>query len=194
MAKLVISLVTVLFFAGGYFYFVPGSSDASFTQYLPNSLTSFFKEDEMVELSVDQSDLDPIEEVVSQPVETYKTQKDFVRKELDENVEPAATSTDSSVEGSVEVATDLIPEALRTAEEKMANGASNDVPTKTIIEPIISSDLIKLENELVEMNTSIIDIDSENEKLQQKFKEMLKKNKDLAVTLGRLEKELETTN
>ena len=191
MYKLVISLVTVLFLAGGYFYFVPGSSDVNFTQYLPESLTRLFKEGETVELSVDQSDLTPLEEIVSQPIDAAQPQKDRVETKLDESV---AKSTASSDKESVAVSTDHISEVLVTAEEQMANDTSNDASTNVTIAANQSSDIVKLESKLVEMNTSISDLDAENEKLQQRFKEMLRKNKDLALTLNRLEEKLKTPN
>lgn len=68
-------------------------------------------------------------------------------------------------------------------------------PNKNVVQKINNSpELIKIEKQLGKMTTSINQLDSENQILQNKFKQMLKENKDLAIKLKQIDTNINTIN
>ena len=195
MLKLVLSVVAVVILAGGgYFFFAPNAKDLNLMQYVPESIAAYLPagtETEVVDLSsepfLQENSVDQTEETVSQVTEMDSDPEIIeVQPIINENIADAADPlVDKRVETNAQSAKEIITKApIKVAEPIVQQKQQEEILTKK------PPEVIKLENKLVDMNSSISELDNENEKLQQKFKEMLKKNKDLALTLSQIEEKL----
>jgi len=164
MNKLVISLVVVLLAAGGYLMMSPGGSNLNLMGYLPEPIAGFFKDDSNQEIESSEIESESQQEISLQgQQETTITE---VEQPADQGVAEIETTTEANVntEGSDVVINEEISktndiEPNTQSSEAIATEVANINDSNAVEAQQDSSDnkpkeVVKLENELVDMNTS----------------------------------------
>jgi len=219
MKKIImLSLVVILIAGGAYRFLMDTDPSASFniSQYLPESVNNFFQlESDVVNSdgTVIEADLattsespfaDPVQtQVVNAGVADIKNEGTEVEQnnQKDANSAEAEVASDTPIDVTAEESNiekkpqedgktlaESVTESAIT--EQQALNQEKDTNQKSVTNP----EVVKLEQKLTQLKASISQFDNENEALQQKFKQMLQQNKELATRLNKLNTQLHASN
>ena len=196
MNKAVLALVAVAGVAGGSYYFLPNDVSNNIKQYLPESVTSFLGDSPVVETVAIESEEITTTESVAVETQAFATEAVTTMTNAVENVqgnvEQVAQDVTETVSDTVQTASSAVEQVVTESLENEKIKAEAEVKDQAVADN--SPEVIKLQKELGDMNKSISQLDQENMDLQNMFKEMLSKNKDLAIKLSQMDKELNSAN
>ena len=222
MKKIIMLTLVVVLIAGGAYRFLMGtdaSTSFKISQYLPESVNSFFQlEGDVVNSdgTVIETDLattsespfaDPVETQADNPDDTGVADLKNTGVEIEQNNQKNANSVEAEVASDtpIEVATEesnsekKLQEDVKTLAESVTETAITEQQAlnqeaETTQQPVTNPEVVKLEQKLTQLKASISQFDNENEALQQKFKQMLQQNKELATRLNKLNTQLHASN
>ncbi len=174
MKKILVSLALLVGVAAGSYMMLSKDNGFNISKYLPEPISNFIKGDKVSQNITEQ-------EVLSETVELEESIVEEVQEESHENSQNLEHHDNEQVTQNKE------------AHEMSSTVADVSDQTKAVNDAkvvIASPEVVKLEGELNNMNSSISKLDLENEQLQNKFKNMLKKNRELASKLKTIEGEI----
>ena len=222
MKKIIMLTLVVVLIAGGAYRFLIGtdaSTSFKISQFLPESVNNFFQldsdvvnsDDTVIEADLATTSESPFAETIEtqndNPDDTGVTDLKNTGVEIEQNNQKNANSAEAEVasDTAIEVATEKSnsekksQEDVKTLAESVTETAITEQQalnqeTDTTQQPVTNPEVVKLEQKLTQLKASIRQFDNENEALQQKFKQMLQQNKELATRLNKLNTQLHASN
>lgn len=196
MNKVLLAVATVLGLGAGGYYLLPQDQINQYAKFLPEPVASFLTTE--VVGSDEIAENDAVDDVIADapPVQDLsQLQATENNPIVEENAfvaeNPVQQEVDSVSNVVEEIATQEIveQEVVETAPTPVDSASKAEVASKNM-----TPEVSKLQKELDAVQKSISSLDSENVVLEERFQKILRKNRDLALELKKINEQIESTN
>ena len=213
MNKILLSIVAILGLGAGAYYLLPQDQINQYAKYLPEPVSSLLVK-EVVDTSVDVVSEESPDAVSEEPSVASNRLENATNSQQDGFVDQTPMGQSSSVAG--DNTENQQQNENPQAEEQMAQAAAPEPKQEVINQPVeaqatakqvkanspstvaktqkMTPEMEKLQKEIDKVQKSISKLDGENSALETRFQKILKKNRDLAIELKKIDQQLEATN